>query len=85
MSEDIVTRLRGQMTREFVIQHPHMVRVPTLHEQAADEIERLRELADNLYKTLQYYSCLCGISPCKCGYDDMMDEYKAVRDESVQR
>lgn len=48
---------------------------------AAKEIERLRELADNFYKTLLYYECLCGISPCKCGYDDMMDEYKEVRGE----
>ena len=42
MSDDIVTRLRGQMSNEFVIDHPNMVRVPTLYEQAADEIERLR-------------------------------------------
>lgn len=48
---------------------------------AATEIERLRELADNLYKTLLYYPCQCGFSPCKCGYDDMMDEYKEVRGE----
>lgn len=52
-----------------------------LHGQAADEIERLQELADNLYKTLLYYPCQCGFSPCKCGYDDMMDEYKEVRGE----
>jgi len=42
MSDDIVTRLRKQFSNEFVIEHPHMVRVPTLYEDAADEIERLR-------------------------------------------
>jgi len=41
MSDDIVTRLRKQFSNEFVIEHPHMVRVPTLYEDAADEIERL--------------------------------------------
>ena len=48
---------------------------------AANEIERLRKLADNFYKTMLYYPCQCSISPCKCGYDDMMDEYKEVRGE----
>ena len=42
MTDDIVTRLRKQMSNEFVIEHPNMVRVPTLYEQAADQIERLR-------------------------------------------
>ena len=41
MSDDIVTRLRKQFSNEFVIEHPHMVRVPTLYEDAADKIERL--------------------------------------------
>ena len=43
MDDDIVTRLRKQISNEFVIDHPNMVRVPTLYEQAADEIERLRK------------------------------------------
>ena len=42
MTDDIVTRLRKQFSNEFVVDHPHMVRVPTLYEQAADEIEDLR-------------------------------------------
>ena len=47
MIDDIVTRLRKQMSNEFVIDHPNMVRVPTIYEEAADEIERLRTLLDN--------------------------------------
>lgn len=77
MSDDIVTRLRGEFLARWVMTSDEL---PILRE-AVDEIERLRQLADNLYKTLQYYPCQCGISPCKCGYDDMMDEYKEVRSE----
>ena len=47
MIDDIVTRLRKQMSNEFVIDHPNMVRVPTIYEEAADEIERIRLLLDN--------------------------------------
>lgn len=55
MSDDIVTRLRKQMSNEFVIDHPNMVRVPTLYEQAADEIERLRNNNKNLMDVIQHY------------------------------
>lgn len=48
MTDDIVGRLRKQIKNEFVVEHPHTVRVPTLHEQAADEIERLRTIIDNM-------------------------------------
>ena len=49
--------------------------------EAADEIESLRQLADNLVHHLQGYVCHCNMSKCKCGYDDIMDEYKSVRGE----
>ena len=57
MSDDIVTqlqndiafrlRLQAKVSNLYEIQHPHMVRVPTIYEEAADEIERLRTLLDN--------------------------------------
>lgn len=77
--DDIVTKLRIQA--EVVNSKDHHTISGGLHLDAADEIERLRELADNLYKTLLYYPCQCGLSKCKCGYDDMMDEYNEVRGE----
>jgi hypothetical protein len=53
MTDDIVTRLRKQFSNEFVIEHPHMVRVPTLYEEAADEIERLRAWNVEITKLLK--------------------------------
>ena len=50
MTDDIVNQLRGQFSNFFRIDHPNLVRVPTLYEKAADEIERLRELAKALYE-----------------------------------
>lgn len=58
MTDDIVTRLREQMRNEFVIEHPHMIRVPTLYEQAADEIERLRALISELAKLMMPFALL---------------------------
>ena len=81
VSDDIVTRLRQEVAKAEVAGVLPSWELAKCAWQAADEIERLRQLADDLYKTLQYYSCLCGISPCKCGYDDMMDEYEEVRGE----
>ena len=79
MTDDIVARLRayniGNIGHEA---SSHMEE--TLYE-AADEIESLRQLADNLVHHLQGYVCHCNMSKCKCGYDDIMDEYKAVRGE----
>ena len=70
MSDDIVTRLRNW--------HDQRDTWKTLTE-AADEIERLRELADSLAQHLQGYVCHCNMSKCKCGYDDIMDEYHEYR------
>ena len=53
MTDDIVTRLRKQFSNEFVIEHPHMVRVPTLYEEAADEIELLRKYIALLSLTVE--------------------------------
>lgn len=57
MSDDIVTqltndiafrlRVQAKVSNLYEIRHPHMVRVPTIYEEAADEIERLRTLLDN--------------------------------------
>lgn len=57
MTDDILTqltndiafrlRLQAKVSNLYEIQHPHMVRVPTIYEEAADEIERLRTLLDN--------------------------------------
>ena len=77
MSDDIVTRLRayniGNIAHEA---SSHMEE--TLYE-AADEIERLRQLSDSLAHHLEGYVCHCQMSKCKCGYDDLMDEYREVR------
>ena len=49
--------------------------------EAADEIERLQQVADDLASHLQGYICHCQMSKCKCGYDDVMHAYEAVRGE----
>ena len=50
LQNDIAFRLRLQAKASnlYEIHHPHMVRVPTLYEQAADEIERLRKIVSDL-------------------------------------
>ena len=52
LTNDIAFRLRLQakVSNLYEIHHPHMVRVPTIYEEAADEIERLRLMAHNLYE-----------------------------------
>lgn len=78
-NDDIVTRLREQIPIPLEVADEgapaHLIA------EAADEIERLRELADNLAHHLQGYVCHCNMSKCKCGYDDVMDEYQEVRGE----
>lgn len=46
---------------------------------AADQIECLEELTDDLASHLKTYMCHCGLSKCKCDYDYVMDSYRAVR------
>lgn len=48
LTNDIAFRLRLQakVSNLYEIQHPHMVRIPTIYEEAADEIERLRALVN---------------------------------------
>lgn len=61
LQNDIVFRLRLQakVSNLYEIQHPHMVRIPTIYEEAADEIERLRI-------EVQYLK-----TPCpRCDYED---------------
>ena len=63
MSDDILTRLtkdiafrlrlQAQVSNLYEIHHPHMVRVPTIYEEAADEIERLRLDVNDLQKIIQ--------------------------------
>ena len=59
MSDDIVTRLQSdiafrlrlqaKVSNLYEIHHPHMIRVPTIYEEAADEIERLRASVINTF------------------------------------
>jgi len=46
LQSDIAFRLRLQakVSNLYEIHHPHMIRVPTIYEEAADEIERLRKV-----------------------------------------
>ena len=84
VSDDIVTRLRNKRT-EFDnwlndIEGKHSFgHDESIWLDAADEIERLRQLADDLASHLRGYICHCQMSKCKCGYDDVMDAYEAVR------
>lgn len=58
MADDILTelqndiafrlRLQAQVSNLYEIHHPHMIRVPTIYEEAADEIERLRADLENV-------------------------------------
>lgn len=58
MSDDILSRLQSdiafrlrlqaKVSNLYEIHHPHMVRVPTIYEEAADEIERLRKIIGDL-------------------------------------
>lgn len=73
MSDDIVTRLQMFSLDDGTDE------LNKLLSEAANEIERLGELADNLARHLQGYVCHCNMSKCKCGYDDVMDEYNEVR------
>jgi hypothetical protein len=59
MDDDIVTRLRKQFSNEFVIDHPHMVCVPTLYEHAANEIELLRNDLASCEHDLNYWYERC--------------------------
>ena len=49
LQNDIAFRLRLQakVSNLYEIRHPHMVKVPTIYEEAADEIERLRLHVDH--------------------------------------
>ena len=76
MSDDIVTRLR-ELGRYVNTEGGRWFEPITT--EAADEIERLRQLADNLAHHLQGYVCHCNMSKCKCGYDDVMDLYREIR------
>lgn len=55
LTNDIAFRLRLQakISNLYEINHPHLVRVPTIYEEAADEIERLRLDIKDLQKIIQ--------------------------------
>jgi|688.fasta_scaffold1155701_1 hypothetical protein len=63
MADDILTqlqndiafrlRLQAKVSNLYQIHHPHMVRVPTIYEEAADEIERLRLDVQNLLNVIE--------------------------------
>lgn len=50
LQKDIAFRLRlqAQVSNLYEIHHPHMIRVKTIYEEAADEIERLRLKCEHL-------------------------------------
>jgi hypothetical protein len=50
IQNDIAFRLRLQakVSNLYKIERPHTVRIPTIYEEAADEIERLRIIIDNM-------------------------------------
>lgn len=52
-----------------------------LFEKAVDEIEQIRAIASDLYYHLEQYICMCQLSKCKCGYDDVMDAYREAYGE----
>jgi len=63
MADDILTqlqndiafrlRLQAKVSNLYQIHHPHMVRVPTIYEEAADEIERLRLDVQDLLNVIE--------------------------------
>lgn len=74
MTDDIVTRLRNyDFMRDGDI--PDVIM-----NQAADDIETLRTLADDLFYYVTQYPCLCQLLKCKCGYDAVVDSYREIRD-----
>ena len=75
LTNDIVFRLRVQakVSNLYEIRHPHMVRVPTIYEEAADEIERLRKLAHNLYEETKRCGSLHD-TPATMDYEEWLEE-----------
>ena len=83
MSDDIVTqltndiafrlRVQAKVSNLYEIRHPHMVRVPTIYEEAADEIERLRKLAHNLYEETKRCGSLHD-TPATMDYEEWLEE-----------
>jgi hypothetical protein len=63
MTDDILTqlqndiafrlRLQAKLSNLYQIHHPHMVRVRTIYEEAADEIERLRLDVQDLLNVIE--------------------------------
>jgi hypothetical protein len=93
MSDDIVVNMNFNLGKDQTVadivtrlhRHDHDwlpdVHTPCDYCDALYEIERLQRLADDLAHHLRGYVCHCNMSKCKCGYDDVMDEYEAVRGE----
>ena len=75
LTNDIAFRLRVQakVSNLYEIRHPHMVRVPTIYEEAADEIERLRKLAHNLYEETKRCGSLHD-TPATMDYEEWLEE-----------
>ncbi len=78
MTDDIVTRLR-EVCMCKGITCPH----DGVDLEAADEIERLRELADTLVNKVRH-SATCSFmwkddDPCSCGVFEVRKEYWSVR------
>ena len=85
MTDDIVTRLRNQFSNEFVIEHLHMVRVPTLYEEAADEIERLRTIIRDYYLTEKEYESCRDQNDIVYLEDEWKAAWKALEVEALRR
>ena len=82
MADDIVTRLMDLAMEE---ESPWANIYDNVMRQAADEIERLQELADLLAAKVRH-SATCdwmwsSHNPCSCGVSEVRKRYKAVRGE----
>lgn len=69
---NIVDELRAYLLPDMLFEHSE------LFEKAADQIEQIKAIASDLYHHLDQYICMCRLSKCKCGYDDVMDAYREV-------
>jgi hypothetical protein len=80
LQKDIAFRLRLQakVSNFYVFDHPHMVRVPTIYEEAADEIEQLRKELDQYKRLLQTELDICD-------YNDPCEMCKQKLDEAMSQ
>jgi hypothetical protein len=80
MSDDIVTRLRLHAT--FVLPNStDETRSEIVMQEAAKEIERLRDMANDLYETGDHQASCPPDEECTCGFTDAAYEYNKYATE----